>query len=52
MIAAACAEVLKLRGQPGPADGLIDRLRTRFPRHRAFQDELKSAVAKLGRGAS
>jgi hypothetical protein len=41
VLTAACAEVLRLRGQPEPAAGLIERMHTRFPRHRAFQDELK-----------
>ncbi len=50
--AVACAEVLRLRDRGEEADELLERLRTRFPRHRSFQDELKSAVAKLGREAS
>ena len=48
---AACAEVLRLRRQPELADGLLERMRTRFPRHRAFQDELKMAAAKVGRNS-
>jgi hypothetical protein len=49
VVTAACAEVLRLRDQPEAAAGLLERMRTRFPRHRAFQDELKSAAAKVGR---
>ena len=52
VLVAACAEVLHLHGQPGPADELLERLRSRFPRHRAFQDELKRAVGRVDRGAS
>jgi GH24 family phage-related lysozyme (muramidase) len=48
-LAAACAEVLRIRSRREQADGLLERLRTRFPRHRAFQDELKTAAAKVGR---
>jgi hypothetical protein len=52
VITAACAEVLRLRSQPEPAAGLLERMRTRFPRHRAFQDELKLVAAKVGRDSS
>ena len=52
VLTAACAEVLRLRNQPEPAAGLLERMRTRFPRHRAFQDELKLAAAKVGRNPS
>ena len=52
VITAACAEVLRLRRQPESAAGLLERMRTRFPRHRAFQDELKLAAAKVGRDSS
>ena len=47
-ITAACAEVLRLRRHPESAAELLERMRTRFPRHRAFQHELKSLVAKIG----
>ena len=52
VITAACAEVLRLRSQPEPAAGLLERMRTRFPRHRAFQDELKLVAAKVGHDSS
>jgi hypothetical protein len=52
VLTAACAEVLRLRGQPEPAAALLERMRTRFPRHRAFQNELKLASAKVGRDSS
>ena len=52
VITAACAEVLRLSDQPEAATGLLERMRTRFPRHRAFQDELKSAAAKVGSDSS
>jgi hypothetical protein len=46
LIAAACAEVLRARGQEDKAEALLEDLRDRFPRHRAFQDELKRAAGK------
>jgi hypothetical protein len=52
VLTAACAEVLRLRRQPESAAGLLERMRTGFPRHRAFQDELKLAAAKLDRDSS
>ena len=52
VITAACAEVLRLRSQPKPAAGLLERMHTRFPRHRAFQDELKLVAAKVGYDSS
>jgi hypothetical protein len=38
--------MLRLRGEPGEADRFVDDIRTRFPRHRAFQAELKAALKK------
>ncbi|MBV8555009.1 MAG: hypothetical protein JO116_05560 [Planctomycetaceae bacterium] len=52
VLTAACAEVLRLRNQAEPAAGLLERMRTRFPRHRAFQEELKLVAAKVGRDSS
>lgn len=40
----ACAEVLRLRGDAKGADAWVSEIRQRFPRHRAFQAELKSAL--------
>jgi hypothetical protein len=50
-IVAACAEVLCLHDRKDEADRLLDRVRERFPRHRAFQDELARARSKIGRNA-
>jgi hypothetical protein len=53
VLAAACAETLRARGQGDRGDALLKDLRERFPRHRSFQDELKAAVAgstRLSRG--
>jgi hypothetical protein len=33
----ACAETIRLRGDPAAADALVQEIRGRFPRHRAFQ---------------
>jgi hypothetical protein len=52
VITAASAEVLRLRGQPELADRLLEQMRTRFPRHRAFQDELKLVTVKAGHDSS
>lgn len=40
----ACVEVLNLRGKGREAERLISDVRNRFPRHRAFQAELNTAV--------
>jgi hypothetical protein len=47
MLAAACAEVLRLRGDREAADSLLNEVSQRFPRHRAFQAELKAAVQRM-----
>ena len=53
MLIAACAEVLRLRGEGKEAGTLLDDVRYRFPRHRAFQAELKAAVSvRAGAGMS
>ena len=49
VLIAACAEVLRLRGKGGEADALLDDVRNRFPRHRAFQADLKAAVQGMER---
>jgi hypothetical protein len=43
----ACAEVLDLRGEKDQANGLLSAVRNRFPRHRAFQAELNSAIRRM-----
>lgn len=47
MLITACAEVLGLRGEKDQAYALLGAVRNRFPRHRAFQSELKSATQRL-----
>ena len=43
----ACAEVLQLRGDKAGAAAWVNEVRTRFPRHRAFQSELRTAHARM-----
>jgi tetratricopeptide (TPR) repeat protein len=50
VLAVACAEVLRLREDKAAADALIGAVRNRFPRHRAFQAEMKSALRQMERG--
>jgi len=45
----ACAEVLRARGEPSAARAFVAEIGGRFPRHRAFQDELKRAVQGMER---
>lgn len=42
LFVAACAEVVQLEN-PSEANALVNNVRQRFPRHRAFQAELKAA---------
>lgn len=49
VLIAACMEVLRLRGKGKEAGVLLDDVRDRFPRHRAFQAELKAAVQRMER---
>lgn len=44
----ACAEVLQLRGEEGSAREWVEGIRDRFPRHRAFQAQLRSALQQSG----
>lgn len=44
VLVGACIEVLRLRGNDQAAQTLLDEIRSRFPRHRAFQAELSAAV--------
>jgi hypothetical protein len=41
---AACAEALRLRGEEKDADTLLSNIRDQYPRHRAFQAELNTAM--------
>jgi len=43
-LTAACGEVLRLRGEAEAARVFVDELREQFPRHRAFQAELDTAM--------
>ena len=49
VLIAACAEVLRLRGDNQAADALLAEVRERFPRHRAFQGELDAATQRTRR---
>jgi len=49
VLLAACAETLRLRENGGEANALLDDAPQRFPRHRAFQAEVKAAVARMER---
>jgi hypothetical protein len=42
----ACAETIELRGDQATADALVEEIRTRFPRHSAFQRELGKALQR------
>lgn len=47
VLTVACAEVLRLRGNQTAADALVNDVRGRFPRHRAFQAEVKTALWRM-----
>jgi len=46
MLTVACAETLRLRGNESAARTWVSEIRERFPRHRAFQSELKTAIGR------
>jgi hypothetical protein len=46
-LTAACAEVLRLRDDRQRAVAWVNEVRARFPRHRAFQAELRTALARM-----
>jgi hypothetical protein len=50
VLTVACAEVLRLRGDKAAADALVGEVRNRFPRHSAFQAEMKTALRQVERG--
>jgi hypothetical protein len=50
VLLAACAETLWLRGNDREAQALVDEVRQRFPRHRAFQAEVRAAMQRMERG--
>ena len=45
----ACTEALRLRGNASGGNAFLETIRTRFPRHSAFQAELRSAIALMER---
>jgi len=47
VLTVACAEVLRLRGDKAAADALVGEVRNRFPRHRAFQSEIETALRRI-----
>lgn len=49
VVITACAEVLRLRGSAKEAGSLLSEVRNRFPRHRAFQAEMDTAVQRMER---
>jgi hypothetical protein len=50
VLLAACAETLRLQGNDREARALLDEACQRFPRHRAFQTEVKAAVQRMEHG--
>ncbi len=50
VLTVACAETLRLRGNQAAADALVNDVRGRFPRHRAFQAEIKTALQRMEHG--
>jgi hypothetical protein len=49
LVAAAVAETLMRRDKKEEATTVLQKLRARFPRHRAFLGELRSAESRMGR---
>jgi hypothetical protein len=47
ILAVACAEVLQAQGDEKAANAFVNEIRNRFPRHRAFQAELKTALRRM-----
>jgi hypothetical protein len=47
VLTTACAEVLRLRGDREAASAFVSEVRNRFPRHHAFQNELKAALQRM-----
>jgi hypothetical protein len=47
VLTVACAEALRLRGDEAAASTLVSDVRSRFPRHRAFQSEMESALRRM-----
>jgi hypothetical protein len=51
VLTAACAEVLRLRGDKAASEALVSDMRARFPRHRAFQSEMESVLRRMEHGS-
>ena len=49
MLTVACTEALRLHGNVSGGNAFLEAIRTRFPRHSAFQAELRSAIALMER---
>jgi hypothetical protein len=49
VLTVAVAETLRLRGDAGRAGDFLNDVRERFPRHRSFQAELRTAVERMER---
>ncbi|MFZ5919192.1 MAG: hypothetical protein ACOYZ7_19855 [Chloroflexota bacterium] len=47
ILTAACAQVLRSRGETKSANAFVNEIGDRFPRHRAFQAELKAALRRM-----
>lgn len=47
LLTVAVTEALRLGGDAGRGNAFLEAIRTRFPRHSAFQAELRSAVALM-----
>jgi hypothetical protein len=50
VLTVGCAEVLRLQRNQTAADALVNDVRGRFPRHRAFQAEMKAALWEMEPG--
>lgn len=48
LLLAACTALLRRLGKAREGAALLDDVRQRFPRHRAFQTELQAAVRRMG----
>jgi len=45
----ACTEALRLHGNASGGNAFLESIRTRFPRHSAFQAELRAAIVLMER---
>ncbi len=49
VLTVACADVMRLREDQTAAEALVNKVRKRFPRHRAFQAEMDKALQRTKR---